>query len=835
VEYASSPDRPWAPRVKDPEDVSQVAEATAEPEAGRTTVRASWERCLAHGLTPDRLELPYTADLDLTGAFALAARPPVDRLETALSGTRIHIALTDDAGVILDRRAAEPSLLPALDEVGLAPGFSYHELDAGTNGMGTALAERRPVRITGREHFCDPLSHLTCVGVPVRHPVTGRIQGVLDLTSHTADANPLMTGLVHEAALAIEQRLLDQCSDHERALLRAFLRADRRFRTPAFVVDGVGGVHHVGVPALVTGRDETRLTDAAAGLISAGQRAAIEVPLSHGRTAMLLCRPVASAYGDLGAVVEVSLPFDSGPRSFAVGYAPQHPEKDPAPLPVGEPGVSRPALTARRRLELLCDAGALIGATPDATCTAGELAQACVPRFADEVTVHLDGHASVATPTDRLISVPLRARGAVLGFAVFQRNAESDPFEDDDLTLAQELAARAAVAIDNARLLTREHQLALELQHSLLPQGLPEQHAVEAAYRYLPARDAQGRVGVAGDWFDIIPLSGARVALVVGDVAGRGMHAAAAMGRLRTAVHNFSALDLPPDELLGHLDDLADRLTGLTGATCLYAVYDPVSRLCTMARAGHSPPAVVLPDGHVEFPELPAGPPLGAGGLPFESVELELPEGSDIVLFTDGLIGGLGHDLDPDTGMRLLEHVLAERPATVERVCEAVQETLLPESGAATARVSDDVVLLVARTRTLDSSRVACWDVPDDPAAVSDLRAAILRRLTAWGLADLAFATELIASELITNAIRHAHGPVQARLLRGRALVFEVSDGSGTSPRLHRAATTDEGGRGIFLVAQLSARWGTRHTARGKVIWTEQEVLPTHRVPGGAA
>jgi anti-sigma regulatory factor (Ser/Thr protein kinase) len=307
------------------------------------------------------------------------------------------------------------------------------------------------------------------------------------------------------------------------------------------------------------------------------------------------------------------------------------------------------------------------------------------------------------------------------------------------------------------------------------------------------------------------------------------------MGRLRTAVHNFSALDLPPDELLGHLDDLTDRLTGLTGATCLYAVYDPVSRLCTMARAGHSPPALVLPDGHVEFPELPAGPPLGAGGLPFESVELELPEGSDIVLFTDGLIGGHGRDLDPDTGMRLLEHVLAERPATVELVCEAVQETLLPESGAATARVSDDVVLLVARTRTLDSSRVACWDVPADPAAVSDLRAAILRRLTDWGLADLAFATELIASELITNAIRHAHGPVQARLLRDRALVFEVSDGSGTSPRLHRAATTDEGGRGIFLVAQLSARWGTRHTARGKVIWTEQEVLPTHRVPGGTA
>lgn len=521
-----------------------------------------------------------------------------------------------------------------------------------------------------------------------------------------------------------------------------------------------------------------------------------------------------------------------GPEPFYDLLSPHHPEEaaETVAEAVAEAVAETAASTARHRLRLLCDAGALIGTTLDPARTAEELVEACVPRFADEVHVRLDGPPGDVILGDRLIVLPLRSRDALLGSAAFQRAQDSAPFEDDDLALAQELAARTAVAIDNARLSAREHRLALDLQLSLLPRRLPEQHAVEAAYRYLPAL---GQSGVAGDWFDVIPLSGARVALVVGDVAGRGLHAAAAMGRLRTAVHNFSALDLPPDELLGHLDDLADCLPGLTGASCLYAVYDPVSRLCTMARAGHPPPALVLPDGRVRFPELPAGPPLGAGCVAFESAELELPEGSDLVLFTDGLIGGLGRGLDPETGIRLLRHSLTERtagerPTCAESLCSLIQETLLPSPAAA----PDDVALLVARTRTLDSSRVAVWDVPDDPAAVSDLRAAILRRLTDWGLADLAFATELIASELITNAIRHADGPVQARLLRDRALVFEVSDGSGTSPRLHRAATTDEGGRGIFLVAQLSARWGTRHTARGKVIWTEQEIAPARERTG---
>ncbi len=156
--------------------------------------------------------------------------------------------------------------------------------------------------------------------------------------------------------------------------------------------------------------------------------------------------------------------------------------------------------------------------------------------------------------------------------------------------------SRAAVCVDNARRYTREHNMAVTLQRSLLPRTLPEQNALEIAYRYLPAQ-----AGVGGDWFDVLPLSGARVALVVGDVVGHGLHAAATMGRLRTAVHNFSALDLPPEELLALLDELVARIdqdeaaegstAPVTGATCLYAVYDPVSRRCTIARAGHPPPA----------------------------------------------------------------------------------------------------------------------------------------------------------------------------------------------------------------------------------------------------
>ncbi|MDC7335475.1 SpoIIE family protein phosphatase/ATP-binding protein [Streptomyces lydicus] len=437
-----------------------------------------------------------------------------------------------------------------------------------------------------------------------------------------------------------------------------------------------------------------------------------------------------------------------------------------------------------------------------------------------------------------MIAVPLRARGAILGVVLFWRSQNPQPFEEEDLSLAEELVARAAVSLDNARRYTREHNMAVTLQRSLLPRGLPEQNAVEAAYRYLPAQAGRGGLGgVGGDWFDIIPLPGARVALVVGDVVGHGLHAAATMGRLRTAVHNFANLDLPPDEILWHLDELVTRIdqdegaegaeAPVTGATCLYAIYDPATGTCTMARAGHVQPLVVRPDGTAELADVPGGPPLGLGGLPFETWQQPLPEDSRLVLFTDGLVED--RDRDIDEGLALLTRTLSgHAEQSPEEICEAALGALLPE------RPSDDIALLVARTRVLDAAHVADWDVPPDPSAVAQVRAAAVRKLIEWGLADEAFTTELILSELVTNSIRYASGPIRVRLIRDTALICEVSDRSSTSPHLRQAATTDEGGRGLFLIAQLAERWGTRYTSGGKVIWTEQTLPDRDVVAGGA-
>ncbi|MFI9274084.1 SpoIIE family protein phosphatase [Kitasatospora sp. NPDC052896] len=445
---------------------------------------------------------------------------------------------------------------------------------------------------------------------------------------------------------------------------------------------------------------------------------------------------------------------------------------------------------------------------PDLSVAEGWLAQeAAVTARVVEYGVH------------SLITTPLKARGIILGVVAFWRSQRPEPFDDEDRSLAEELVARAALSIDNARRYTREHTMAVTLQRSLLPRALPDQSALEVAHRYLPAQS-----GVSGDWFDVIPLPGSRVALVVGDVVGHGLHAAATMGRLRTAVHNFSALDVPPDELLGYLDELVNRIDqeetdsttgiGVTGATCLYAIYDPISQLCTFATAGHPPPALVDPDGHVAFPELPTGPPLGAGGMPFETAQVRLAEGTQIVLYTDGLIEERTRDFD--VGMELLRAALSGRGREPEENCQAVLDALLPE------HPQDDVALLIAKTRVLGPERVADQEVASDPAAVADIRDWSTATLDAWGLTDLTFATELVLSELVTNAIRYGSAPVRVRLLRDRSLICEVSDGSNISPHLKYAATMDEGGRGLFLVSQLTRRWGTRYSPQGKIIWAEQ-------------
>jgi serine phosphatase RsbU (regulator of sigma subunit) len=428
-----------------------------------------------------------------------------------------------------------------------------------------------------------------------------------------------------------------------------------------------------------------------------------------------------------------------------------------------------------------------------------------------------------------LLAVPLTARGTTLGVAVLAR-VRPAPFLPEDVTLARELASRAAVCVDNARRYTRERATALALQRSLLPRGVSRQSAVELACRYLPAENG---AGVGGDWFDVIPLSGARVALVVGDVVGHGIQASATMGRLRTAVRTLADVDLPPDELLAHLDDLVLRLggdeedqdpaddrpdPGGTGATCVYAVYDPVSRRLSVASAGHPPPVLLLPDGSTRVVEVAAGPVLGVGGLPFETTEAELDEGTLVALFSDGLVEA--RDRDPDLGTERLRKALTAPLPGLETLCDHMLSELLPE------RPQDDVALVLARTRALGADRVRVWDLPPDVSVVAEARRLAAAQLDAWGQQEAAFVAELVVSELVTNAIRYGSPPIQLRLiLAGPAgagpLICEVSDANASSPHLRRARILDEGGRGLLLVAQLTSRWGTRHTPEGKTIWAE--------------
>ncbi|MFD7277350.1 SpoIIE family protein phosphatase [Streptomyces sp. NPDC059862] len=407
-------------------------------------------------------------------------------------------------------------------------------------------------------------------------------------------------------------------------------------------------------------------------------------------------------------------------------------------------------------------------------------------------------------------------------------------FSEEDQALLTALGGLVAQALERARLYDAEHTRAQELQRGLLPPVLPSVPAVTTAAHYVPATKG---LEVGGDWYDVIPLSAERVALVIGDVMGHGLSEAATMGRLRTAVHTLAGLELPPDELLSHLNDLVSDLGDDFYATCLYAVYDPTDQVCTIVRAGHPPPALVQPDGTVHFPQLPQNPPLGAATPPFETVELTVPAGSLLVLYTDGLVESAFRDID--SGMAHLAKTLINAPlsdgrdpgATIadrdadarhlDQLCTELASALL----SAKEQTSDDTAVLVARTHALPAGDVAFRELPEDPIAAGQARDYIRQQLTDWHLDDLIWTTELIASELVGNVVRHARGPIHLRLIRSHSLICEVSDGSLTTPHIRRAIETDEGGRGLQLVAALSQRWGTRYTSNGKCIWTEQ-LLP---------
>ncbi|QIY67782.2 SpoIIE family protein phosphatase [Streptomyces sp. RPA4-2] len=417
--------------------------------------------------------------------------------------------------------------------------------------------------------------------------------------------------------------------------------------------------------------------------------------------------------------------------------------------------------------------------------------------------------------------VPMYARNVLLGLALFVRTQDPVPFEEADLLLAEQLVSRAALSLDRARQYARAHTATLALQRDLFPLPTTGNTAIEAAWRYLPA-DVEH--GIGGDWFDVIELSGARVALVAGGAVGHGIDAAVAMGRLRTAVHTLADMEMPPDVLLCHLDDTVKRLatqhpraSTLMGATCLYAVYDPGTLRCTMAQAGHRPPAIIDLSGRVTFPDLHAGSPLGYGsGVPPDAVELELPEGSLMALYSDGLIATRDHNVD--SGMRRLATVLAQPHQSLEEMCSQATDIFRRQESSA------DIALLLVRTHSLEPVNVACWTLPSDQSAVRSARRMAALQLTAWGLERLEDPTKLIVSELVTNALRHSSGPISLRLIQHEVLTCEVSDSGTGIPRLRRSDTADESGRGLFLVAQLSQRWGCRSTTSDKVVWAEMNL-----------
>ncbi|MEH0473833.1 SpoIIE family protein phosphatase [Streptomyces sp. B21-097] len=418
-----------------------------------------------------------------------------------------------------------------------------------------------------------------------------------------------------------------------------------------------------------------------------------------------------------------------------------------------------------------------------------------------------------------MLVVPLKARDVVLGFMILLRHPERALFNDMDRVTGAELAARAGLVLDNARMYTHQESVAETLQDSMLPHIPPRMAGCDLATRYLPGT-LLGRVG--GDWFDSVKLPGARTALVVGDVMGHGLNSAAMMGQLRTAVQTMAALDLPPAQLLRNLDDLAQRLGDTYLATCLYAVYDPIAGELVLANAGHIPPVLVrAADGRSELLDLPTGAPIGVGGVPFEAVRVRVAPGDRLVMCTDGLVEMRGEDIG--VGLAALCESAAHPAASMDDACDTIVRALAATfSGAGHGDRKDDVALLMARLGGIAPDDVAEWRLALDPAEVARARAAVREQLHGWGLGPLAEPAELMVSELVTNAVRHSRRrPVALRLVRGDALLCEVEDDDHELPNLLSAGPGDEAGRGLRVVSALAREWGASSTADGKSVWFE--------------
>ncbi len=420
-----------------------------------------------------------------------------------------------------------------------------------------------------------------------------------------------------------------------------------------------------------------------------------------------------------------------------------------------------------------------------------------------------------------MLILPAVFRGTVLGLFVCFREAGTRRFDRYDMDMGMEFAGRSAVFFNHATRYNREHATALTLQRAMLPTGLTFPSSVEVRHRYLPGSEL---VEVGGDWYESIRLPGARVALVVGDVAGHGVRAAVTMGRLRTAIQTLAMLELPPAESLQQLDELMQTLGEREPhfATCAYAVYDGVTGEIELAVAGHLPPLLVHPDGRNEYLEVTPSPPLGVGdGGGVDTKVISVEDGSLFVLYTDGLVES--RDRDISDGLERLRASFGE--GAPERDLEDLCKLSLDGVYADAKR--DDIAVLIAKLRRIPEDHRICLRLNPKHESVREARAFIRDPLKRWGLEDLIDASELLVSELVTNAIRYAStGEIQLRLiLEPDSLVCEVHDSSPALPRVLQVDKDAENGRGLHVVSQLASRWGARRTLAGKVVWCEQ-ILP---------
>ncbi|MDP9240579.1 MAG: serine/threonine-protein phosphatase [Actinomycetota bacterium] len=351
------------------------------------------------------------------------------------------------------------------------------------------------------------------------------------------------------------------------------------------------------------------------------------------------------------------------------------------------------------------------------------------------------------------------------------------------------------------------------MQRSILPVDTFQPEELEVCARYLPGVEG---TEVGGDWYDVIPLGAGRVGLVIGDVMGRGVRAAAVMGQLRTAVRAYSRLDIPPAELLGLLDGLVAELRDEQIVTCTYAVFDPATKVMTLANAGHLPPIVVRPAHRSATVPTKVGAPLGVGIGVFTEHQVSLEPGALLALYTDGLVERRAVDIE--SGISTLMNTLEQPIEELDDRCDAVLDRLCRADGR-----DDDVALLVVRIPSADAARseVERMDVPRGIRSVRLTRRFCLALFLRWQLSrDLVDATRLVVNELVTNALLHGRGPVELVLRRTPSMLYvEVIDASGHMPRRRLASVDDEGGRGLHLVASLSQRWGVRPVGDGKSVW----------------